>query len=67
MSNRALRFMFRGRKDEKYPELEKDLCYVHKLQNEVVQKSIKKTGAYFADRFADATDDAAERKESAST
>ena len=57
MSSCALILMFRERKDGKYSELE-ELCYIHKIQNEVVEESFKKTGACFADRLADATDDA---------
>ena len=61
MSSCELRLMFRGQKDGKYPELKKkDLCYVYKLQNEVVGKSFKKTGACFADYLVATTDDATE-------
>ena len=63
-SNCELRLMFRRWKDGKHSELEKDFCYVHEIQNEVVEESLKKTGTCFTDWLAAATDDAAERSSS---
>ena len=60
MSSCELRLMFRGRKGGKYLELKKDLCYGYELQNEVVGKHFKKTGACFADWLAATTDAATE-------